>query len=92
MNLTIEEKAIVSRYLSDDLSFKSTINPYWPWLMPVLGLALHGMFYGDVISSSLANVLFVFYAYWFISEGSKSGQCLKSAIQKYEDEVSALGE
>ena len=92
VKLTIEEKTIVSRYLSEDMSLKNALRSYWPWLVPLLGLAVHGLFYGNIISSSLANVLFLFYAYWFLSEGSKSGQHLKSAIQKYEDEVSALGE
>jgi hypothetical protein len=92
VKLTIEEKSAVSRYLSEDMSLRSLMNSFWPWFVPLIGLALHGIFYGNVISSSLANVLFVFYAYWFLSEGSKQGQHIKSAIQKYEEEVAALGE
>ena len=92
VKLSVEEKRIVSRYLSEDMSLKGAMKSYWPWLLPILGLALHGILYKDFISSSLANASFLFYAYWFFSRGSKNGRHLKSAIRKYEEEVSALGE
>jgi len=92
VKLTIEEKTIVTRYLSEDMSFKGALKSYWPWLLPFIGLAAHGIFYGDIISTSMANVLFIIYAYWFLSQGSVSALHLKSAIQKYEAEVAALGE
>ena len=92
MKLSIEEKAIVSRYLSEDMSLKGALKMYWPWFVPLLGAAIHGFINKDIISSSIANALFIFYAYWFLSQGSKDGKHLQSAIQKYETEVSALGE
>lgn len=91
VKLTVEEKAIVSRYLSEDMSLKGALKLYWPWLVPFLGAAAHGFLYKDIISSFIANVLFIFYTYWFLSQGGKDGKHLQSAIQKYEAETSALG-
>jgi len=92
VKLTIEEKSIVSRYLSEDMSLKGALNTFWPWLIPLIALSLHGVIEENFVSSSMANFLFLFYAYWFFNQSSKDGGHLKSALKKYEDDVSALGE
>lgn len=45
MKLTIEEKSVVSHYLSQEVGLKAILAVFWPWLVPPLALSIYGAFY-----------------------------------------------
>lgn len=90
MKLTLEEKAIVAHYLNSDPSIWGALKEYWPFLIPILCIEIYGLFNSDVIASGLGFVFLSGFIVWFFKQGGNSGQHLKSALQKYESEVSAI--
>ena len=90
MKLTQEEKAAVCQYLSSDPSIWGTVKEYWPILVPIIALEGLSLLNEDVVAALLANLILFGFMFWFFKRGGESGSQLKSALSKYEAEVSAI--
>ena len=92
MKLTNDEKAVVARYLGSDPSWRGVLAAYWPFLAPSLIAGIYGVYDQNYIACSIGFILLACFVMWFFYHGGKEGIYLRSALEKYEQEVSALGE
>ncbi len=90
MNLSKEEKAIVTHQLTEDYGFVRTLSVYFPYLLPPCILAVYGFIQQEPIAQALAFAVLLLQVIWYIYQMGRSGKHLKSALEKYEKKVSAL--
>ena len=90
MKLSQEEKAVVAHYINSDPSIWGAIKEYWPMLAPIISLEIYGLFNSDIVASGMAFVSLSGFMFWFFNQSGKSGTHLKSALEKYENEISAI--
>ncbi|ERP97082.1 hypothetical protein Q666_16945 [Marinobacter sp. ES-1] len=91
MNLSTEEKAIVARLLTEKGGFRPAITSFLPYLLPVLVLALYGIVQQEYFACALAFFALFAIVVWYIHHTETYSGQLRSALQKYESEVQALG-
>lgn len=91
MNLSTEEKAIVARLLTEKVGFRHAITSFLPYLLPVLVLALYGIVQREYFACALAFFALFTIVIWYIHQSESYSDQLRSALQKYESELQALG-
>ena len=90
MKLTQQEKVVVIHYLNSDPTIWGAMKEYWPFYLPILFVETYGVLFSDMLASWMGFLFLLGFIVWFFKQGGVSGVHLKSALEKYEAEVSAV--
>ena len=88
--LNKDEKEAVIRTMNQKPGLLATFLENSVYIIPSLAMALYGLFKGDFLASLVAYGVLLGIVVFYLVYSEKYSKTLRSALEKYEEEVKAL--